>query len=201
MPENKVVPEKSTQLIVLTGGPGAGKTAVLCAAHKLLGHNVVIFPEAASILFGGGFWRFDSVSAIMASQRAIYHVQKEMETLILEEKKWTVGLCDRGTLDGLAYWPGSESQFFEALSTQKDLEYAKYHAVIHLRTPGIRQGYNHQNPVRIETPEAAAMIDAKIHEIWKDHPRYSQIESTGDFLEKMRQAVQRIQSCVTECQG
>lgn len=98
-----------TQLVVLTGGPGAGKTAVLEFVRKALCEHIVILPEAASVLFGGGFWRLESDSAKRAAQRAIYHVQDEMQNLVLHEKRWSLGLCDRGTLDGLAYWPGTES--------------------------------------------------------------------------------------------
>ena len=52
-----------TGFVVLTGGPGAGKTAVLEFIRKVLCQHVAILPEAASILFGGGFWRLDSKSA------------------------------------------------------------------------------------------------------------------------------------------
>ncbi len=45
------------QLVVLTGGPGAGKTAILEILRRSLCPCVAVLPEAASILFGGGFWR------------------------------------------------------------------------------------------------------------------------------------------------
>src|SRR3989344_6909478 len=104
------VTSHDTRLVVLTGGPGAGKTAVLELLRKILCEHVAILPEAASILFGGGFWRLDSMSGKMAAQRAIFHVQEEMQKLVLDEKKWSMGLCDRGTLDGLAYSPRIESE-------------------------------------------------------------------------------------------
>lgn len=186
----------STNLIVLTGGPGAGKTAVLEFARKIVPDQVVIFPEAASILFMGGFWRFDSATSKKAAQRAIYHVQQEMQNLVIEEKKWTVGLCDRGTLDGLAYWPNSEAAFFEALNTSRQKEYSKYQAVIHLRTPSLEGGYNYQNPARTESVELAALIDQKIHLIWKDHPNYHVIESQPDFMQKANLAIQHLQKYI-----
>jgi adenylylsulfate kinase-like enzyme len=43
------------KLIVVTGGPGAGKTALLEVARKALCSHVALLPEAATILFGGGF--------------------------------------------------------------------------------------------------------------------------------------------------
>lgn len=193
--------EKHTtpQLVVLTGGPGAGKTAVLEFVRKALCEHIAILPEAASILFGGGFWRLDSRSGKMAAQRAIYHVQEEMQRLVLEERKWSMGLCDRGTLDGLAYWPEANSEFYDVLNTNLEMEFKKYKAVIHLRSPTLEKGYNYQNPIRVESAELAAKIDENIHEIWKNHSNYFVIESTDDFTAKLQLATKRIQSLIPEC--
>ncbi|MGE3757210.1 MAG: AAA family ATPase [Pseudobdellovibrionaceae bacterium] len=186
------------QLIVLTGGPGAGKTAALEFMKKLLCEHIAILPEAASVLFGGGFWRLESNSAKKAAQRAIFHVQQEMQNLFIAEKKWNVGLCDRGTLDGLAYWPGSQSEFFHSIHSDFEGEYAKYFAVIHMRSPTIQNGYNHENPIRIETAERAAVIDEEIYEIWKNHPNYYVIDSSESFLEKIDKTVSLIRTLVSE---
>lgn len=178
-----------TKLIVLTGGPGAGKTAVLEIIRRQLCPHVAIIPEAASVIFGGGFWRLPSVSARCAAQRAIMHVQQEMEVLVAGEKQWPVALCDRGVLDGLAYWPAEEEFFWRAAQTTLVQEYARYHTVIHLRVPDAETGYDHSNPLRTETPDQAQHIDRKIAAIWQDHPRYHTIGSTPDFLEKAQRAI------------
>lgn len=189
----------SAELVVLTGGPGAGKTAVLEFVRKVLCEHIAILPESASILFGGGFWRLDSPTSKKAAQKAIYYVQQELQNLVAEEGRWALGLCDRGTLDGLAYWPNSREQFFASFSTNLEKEYAKYKAVIHLRSPSLDNGYNHQNPIRIETAEVAARIDEKIHEVWKNHPNYIVIESTSNFAEKLQVATEHIRSLVPVC--
>ena len=189
------------KFIVLTGGPGAGKTALLETLKKQLCMHVAILPEAAGIVFGGGFWRLDSGTARTASQKAIFHVQREMENLVLGENKWAIGLCDRGTLDGLAYWPGSEGSFFERFNTTKNKEYEKYTAVIHLRSPNLDHGYNHQNPLRTESAIEAKIIDDKIHKIWKDHSNYTMVESQSDFIEKIKVAYQKISFFVPSCCG
>src|SRR3989338_5679779 len=90
--------------IVLTGGPGAGKTAILEVIKKNFCEHITVLPEAASIVFGGGFWRKGSIPAKKAAQRAIYHIQKELEQLVIEEQESAIILCDRCTIDGLAYW-------------------------------------------------------------------------------------------------
>ena len=43
--------------IVLTGGPGGGKTTAADLFRRELGERVVVVPESATILFGGGFPR------------------------------------------------------------------------------------------------------------------------------------------------
>ncbi|MGH7283376.1 MAG: AAA family ATPase, partial [Polyangiaceae bacterium] len=71
----------SATKIVLTGGPGAGKTAILELARRHFGAKVEVLHEAASLIFSGGFPRRESVEARSAAQRAIYHVQVELENV------------------------------------------------------------------------------------------------------------------------
>ena len=110
-------------LVVITGGPGAGKTALLEVVRRYLCEHIAVLPEAAGIVFGGGFWRRESLAARKASQRAIFHVQREMENLIIGEQQVALALCDRGTLDGLAYWPESEESFWAELGTSHEQEF------------------------------------------------------------------------------
>src|SRR5688500_10497914 len=90
--------------IVLTGGPGAGKTAVLEMLRQSLCRHVTVLPEAAGIIFNDGFPRDDIAGVRRAAQRAIYHVQRELESA-MEARGTPIMLCDRGVVDGVAYWP------------------------------------------------------------------------------------------------
>ena len=189
----------SCKRIVITGGPGGGKTAVLEIARKNFCQHIAILPEAASILFGGGFPRGHSAATKKASQRAIFHIQKELEILTEEEGNSAIALCDRGTIDGLAYWTDTEELFWKEVGTSKEEELKRYIAVIHLRTPPLEHGYNHQNPVRIESASEAALIDIKIEEVWKDHPHRYFVTSENEFLEKVETAIRIIKSYLPEC--
>lgn len=191
--------EHSPKLVVLTGGPGAGKTAVLELARRNFCEHISVLPEAASVVFGGGFIRRDTIPAKKAAQRAIFRVQRELERLVIEEKKSAVILCDRGTLDGWAYWPNSEEAFWKENETTREKELKRYAAVIHLRTPGASQGYNYRNPVRIETADQAAMIDQRIAEAWKGHPNHQFVESAQEFVAKAAQAIELIRRELPEC--
>jgi hypothetical protein len=110
-----------------------------------------------------------------------------------------MGLCDRGTLDGLAYWPKSEELFWEISKTTIDKELSKYYAVIHLRSPSDLLGYNHINPLRIESAAQSRSIDDKIAKIWMKHPKYESVPSSEDFLVKARAALDMISKLQKEC--
>jgi predicted ATPase len=183
--------------IVLTGGPGAGKTAVLELVRKEYEGQVAFIPEAASLIFAGGFWRHQTLPGLKAAQRAIYYVQRELERMVQEENVFNKVLCDRGTIDGAAYWPGTAADFWRELQTDPQREMQRYDAVIHLRTPGIKQGYNHQNPQRIESSEQAQEIDARIFDLWRSHPCFHPIASTDHFLDKAQSAVSVIRKLFT----
>ncbi len=176
------------KMIVLTGGPGAGKTAVLSLIRQTFCEHVVVLPEAASLLFGGGFPRRTDLPARRAAQRAIFFVQRELERCVGEGPDPAIVLCDRGTVDGGAYWPGPGELWTEVASSH-ELELRRYAAVIHLRTPSESTGYDWSNPVRTESALEAAAVDERIAQQWEGHPRRFFVESTTDFLQKAIRAV------------
>ena len=187
--------------IVLTGGPGAGKTAILEMVRHMLCPHVAILPESASILFGGGFWRKPDLPAKKAAQRAIYYVQREQEQMLQEEHEKAIVLCDRGTLDGLAYWPSSTKSFFNQVHSARENELMRYDTVIHLRTPARDQGYDLSNPVRIESAEESLAIDLLIEAAWHGHPHRYFVPSADSFMEKARYALGLIQKELPSCCG
>jgi hypothetical protein len=185
--------------IVLTGGPGAGKTAVLELIKKHFCKHVRVLPEAAGILFGGGFPREPSENARRAAQRAIFHVQRQLEMLTETADVPAITLCDRGTLDGIAYWPGPPEEMLIELATTRTVELARYDAVIHLRTPAASLGYDHSNSLRVEPAAVAAEIDARIEAAWRGHPHRFLVESRQDFLTKAADALRLVRDELPAC--
>jgi predicted ATPase len=183
--------------VVLTGGPGAGKTAVLELIRHSFCEHVKILPESASIVFGGGFPRGGTELMLKAAQRAIFYVQRELEAAADAENPAIV-LCDRGTIDGGAYWPGGED-LWASVGTTLEEQIRRYDAVIHLRTPGGTAGYNHQNPLRIESAEEAAAIDVRIDRAWEHHPRRFIVEPSSHFLDKAAHALDILRGELPEC--
>lgn len=186
------------KFIVVTGGPGAGKTAVLEAAARTFCSHVAILPEAASIVFGGGFPRHTTDAGRRAAQRAIYHVQREVERLVLEEQQVAIGLCDRGTVDGVAYWPPGEESYWRAVDSTQEQEVTRYEAVIHLETPPLEGGYQ-RSALRIESAREAHRIGEGIAEAWTGHPNLHTVASTADFLTKVTAVLELVRADLPAC--
>ena len=184
--------------IVLTGGPGAGKTAILELIRQSFCRHVTILPEAATIVFGGGFPREDDAECRRAAQRAIFHVQHELEATG-DAHDPAIVLCDRGTIDGLAYWPDAADRLWSSVGTTLYDELHRYDAVIHLETPTDAMGYNHQNPVRTEPANVAGELDRRIQAAWAPHPRRFIVRSREAFLEKAREALGVLRSELPAC--
>lgn len=179
--------------IAVTGGPSGGKTTLIEALKKELGKVVAVVPESASILYRGGFPRLKSRNGLIHGQKAIYFTQKELEDLIFIEHQPQLLVCDRGSMDALAYWPESPQSFFEIIQSDRTKEYARYDWVVHLDTAGSEQ-YDHTNPLRTESFEEAYNLNQRILDAWEQHPQRIRINEKKDFLSKMATAYGVVQA-------
>ncbi len=186
-------------MVVVTGGPGAGKTALLEVARRHYCEHVIVLREAASIVYGGGFPRLAPAAARRHAQIAIAHVQDEMERIERETGQAALILCDRGVLDGLAYWPADEASFLAELHTTRSELLGRYDGVLHLRPPPANEGYDHANPLRVESAAEAAAIDARIEQAYAGHPERQFVESAGSFFSKLETAIAWLDPWVPEC--
>lgn len=170
--------------VAITGGPSGGKTTLIEALKKELGQKCAVVPEAASILYRGGFPRFKEAQAVIHAQRAIYFTQKELEDLVSTISQKPLIVCDRGSLDSVAYWPENETHFFQTMESTKNREFDRYDWVIHLDTAS-PDFYDTSNPIRTETFQEAQDLNTKIKMAWEGHPRRVVISHNEDFLSKM----------------
>jgi predicted ATPase len=176
--------------IALTGGPGAGKTTAADLMRREVGERVVVVPETATMLFGGGFPRLPGTEARRAAQTAIFHVQRGLEDAIEAAYPGRVLLCDRGTIDGAAYWPDTAPDFFAAAGTTLEDELARYHHVIFFETAAVGgMSIEGGNPVRTEDTQAAVALDTALRELWSQHPGFVWIRHEASFLRKITAAV------------
>jgi predicted ATPase len=174
--------------IAVTGGPGGGKTTVWRALRDAHPELCVAVPEVATMMFTHVFPQVESAAERRHLQRAIFHVQKNLEAF--HESRLREGqilLCDRGTPDGAGYWPEGPAAFFEAMGASWDRELERYDAVLFLQTAAagglsIAEG----NPTRMEDHAAAIATDQQLYETWSRHPRFCFVEQCPDFTIKVR---------------
>lgn len=172
---------------MVTGGPGGGKTTAVDLFRRELGDQIVVVPEAATMLFSGGFPRSTEPLARRAAQRAIYHVQRNLEDVQRALYPDRVLLCDRGTLDGAAYWPDDEVVgYWEAMGTTEAVELERYDAVIFFETAA-RGGLSIEggNPTRTESNARALELDARLAKLWSRHPRFVHVPHDPSFVKKI----------------
>src|SRR5262245_6337300 len=105
--------------IVLTGGPGSGKTVVATRLAKMHPQQVVLVPEAATQVYAMRNTRWDRLDlhGRRDVQRHIYRLQVEQEDRIAAQRSDRAMLLDRGTIDGAAYWPDGPPAYWQDLDT------------------------------------------------------------------------------------
>lgn len=178
--------------VVVTGGPSGGKTTLIEALQKDLAKKVSVVPEAASILYRGGFPRKSSPIGKKHAQRAICFTQRELEDLIAAESKAPLIVCDRGSLDSIAYWPADPNDFFQSLQTSREQELKRYDWVIHLDTASA-DTFDTTNPIRTESHKEALELNTMIKEAWMGHPKRIIIHHEDEFLKKILRAKKAIE--------
>jgi predicted ATPase len=191
-------PHRNPVLVVVTGAPGSGKTAVLELMRHVVCEHVHFLPGAMHIVLRGKFPRFTSGAGRRAFARAIFGVQRELERMAVKEGTAAVIVCDRGTVDGAAYWPSDLGSFFLDNGTTLAAEMARYGGVIDLRISPARIA-DPTNAARIEPGREAGEVDATILSLWNEHPHRYVIDGDGDFLDRAVRAVAVLDEIIPAC--
>jgi predicted ATPase len=185
--------------IVLTGGPGGGKTTAADLFRREIGDRVVIVPEAATILFQGGFPRSSDAQAARFAQTTIFHVQRNLEEVQAALYPGRTLLCDRGTIDGAAYWPSGDGEYFASVGTTLEAELKRYDAVIFFETAAVGgASIEGGNPVRNESLDEAVTLDAKLRKLWMQHPRFILVPHNPSFFKKISFGLAALEGIVSQ---
>jgi predicted ATPase len=183
--------------IVLTGGPGGGKTTAADLFRREISDAVVLVPESATMLFAGGLPRVDELHAQCAAQNAIFHTQRSLEVIQSTLFPERILLCDRGTVDGAAYWPSEAGDFFENMGTTLEAELARYDAVIFFESAAVGDmSIAGGNPTRIENNAQAIKIDRRLRDLWSKHPRFVFVAHNASFFKKITFGLAALESMV-----
>jgi predicted ATPase len=177
------------QRIVLTGGPGAGKTSIsrqIVAAHA---DQFVLVPEAATQVYSRLQTRWDRLDlpGRRDMQRQIYHLQIEQEKFYAIQHPGHTLLLDRGTIDGAAYWPDGPEDYWQTLGTTADAELLRYDLVIWMESSaalGIYDG-EQSNTCRFEDAAAAIASGKLLLELWGGHPNLKHVGAFSDLDDKV----------------
>jgi predicted ATPase len=185
--------------IVLTGGPGGGKTTALDLFQRELCGKIASVPESATMIFSGGIERSSTVDVVCSHQVAIFNLQKHLEHAVRTMYPERLTLCDRGSLDGLAYWPNTDADFFSTMNSSLEYELNRYDAVIFFETAAKSgQGIQSNNPIRNESDQKAIILDEKLQKIWSQHPNYNFIASSESFIKKIMLGIKTIEQVIEQ---
>ena len=185
--------------VAISGGPGGGKSTVAAALRRELGARVIVVPEVATHLLGGFFPGIQSLDERRAVQRAIYHVQLNLEEVHRGRAgSDTVLVFDRGILDGAAYWPEGAEDFFQAVCGDAAEARQRYDAVVFMESAAVG-GLSIQgdNPARTEGQNEAARVDTLLREVWSPHPHFRFIGHTSSFDTKVENAMAQLRALIT----
>ena len=186
--------------IVLTGGPGGGKTTAADLFRREIGEKVVIVPETATMLFTGGFPRPGDPKARTATQRAIFHAQVALEDIQGAVYPGRVLLCDRGTIYGAAFWPDDAPEgFFESLDTSLEEQLSRYDAVIFFESAAVGDiSIEGGNPARTESNQEARDLDMRLRQLWSKHPNFHFVPHSSSFFAKLQDGLAQLQGIVDD---
>ena len=193
----------SFQSIVLTGGPGGGKTTFIeeLARDPAWRGRLAALPEAIFLMRSIGVSPREKLF-----QRVMVSMQMALEdglSRALEAHAPSVILCNRGSLDPLAYWLDRgwpEEEFFAFTATRREQHYQRYTTVIHLVTAadGAVQYYKRiPESHRPETPEQSIRLDRMLQQVWSRHPHYYRIDNVEMDWAAKAQKVREILARVT----
>ena len=193
---------QNVKKIVITGGPGAGKTTALDMFKRELNSQISIVPEAATMLFNAGVKKETDPNRIKLLQKAIYQTQTNIEGVYRCLYPETLLICDRGTLDGLAYWPNTQEDFFKQINSSYEIELARYDAVIFFQS-GAADAHDMKsnNPFRSETTHEAMTLDEKLQEVWRKHPSFHFVPTSRSFIEKINKGIDTIRHVLAEIEN
>ena len=201
--------EEEIFIVVLTGGPCAGKTTTVNKAVRtavgISNCQIFVAREAANSLKTGNI-TYDNAGHDDTFQRLIVNDQlTEERNAVIAAIKYKMNhlkdnvicLFDRSIMDGQAYF--DDAEHFEFILSSFELStqaaYDRVDKVVYLKSAAVGAVHAYttsDGTKREETPQQAAALDAKIYEAWKGHPNIVTIDNSFRFNEKLDVAISHI---------
>ncbi len=191
--------------VVLTGGPCAGKTSCLRALRMYFGEQIVTVPETATLLLDSGFpppshprIRDCQDEWIRSFQSAILSIQQTLEETgerLARNCGARLIVCDRGVLDGAAYWPGGRQAFLHHFGLSVEDCFARYRVVLHLQS--LAESHPHlygseNNAIRYECVADALGVERATCDAWEGHPGRIILPAEEELQTKITRALEYV---------
>ena len=198
----------NVKMIVITGGPCAGKSTALSWIQNHFsqrGYKVLFIGESATELISSGI-NMKTCNDVMDFQTSIFKLQKEKEKIYYEmastiQDKVLI-VCDRGLLDNKAFLSDMKFKYLLKKMGVNEIEVRdSYDAVFHLvsAAKGAEKFYTlENNSARTETIEEARIVDDKLISAWTGHPHYRIIDNSSDFEGKIKRLINEISTFLNE---
>jgi predicted ATPase len=189
--------------LVLTGGPGSGKTVIAADLARSHPDRIIAVPEAATQVYTMLQTRWDKLDleGRRDAQRRMYRLQLDQESRFAKKTRDDqILLLDRGTIDGAAYWPDGPEHFWHDVNTTHAAELARYDGVILLETAatlGLYDG-DASNFCRFEDPASAIASGQQLKQLWSAHPRlhfipaYERLDEKSAAVESLLRSVLKV---------
>jgi len=196
--------------VLLTGGPGAGKTSALATLRDRLarlGVQALLVPETATELLrnsGGYEPSWHGTPRHIAMQEVFMRHQLSQENGYialagLRPEKPAVLLCDRGLLEGRVFCsPEQWDECLRRLDTSDEKLLQRYDVIVHMKSTacGMENLYEYgpgsNNPNRFHTPEQARKWDEDAEFVHSSHPCYRVVENNPDFSQKIESVLEHV---------
>lgn len=185
--------------IVLTGGPGSGKTSVLEKINQVYsseGYKVIIVPETATELMNNGITFKDGSISLVDFQELVMRLQLAKEevvdrTIELMDSEKVIIVYDRGTIDNTAYI--NKEEFEEILTRLNHVKsftdlMNKYDLVINL--VGREDFYTTENnKARSESASDALKLGDATLKCWLGHKTVKIVMPKDTVSEKINEVL------------
>lgn len=194
--------------IVLTGGPGSGKTTVIESIKKNFGakYKVIVVDETASYLINMGIRPFGENSIPLVDfQELVLRTQLSKEFVVdkainfLPDENIII-IYDRGILDNCAYISKDEfKEILERLETKYTVNefLDRYDLIINLVS---RKDFytTENNPARSEDLDEALSLGKKTLDAWLGHKNLKIVSPKDDINDKIKEVLNYINEVLEE---
>ncbi len=198
--------------IVLTGGPGSGKTTVLNSIVNMytsLGVKVVVVSETATEIINSGIKPFgDDKIEMLDFQKLVLSLQLSKEKIYDEAIRMyqkvhpnedILIIYDRGSIDNKAYI--TDEEFDAVMQSVCDDDYStilnKYDLIIDL--VGSKKFYTlENNKARSESADVALTLGEKTLRSWVGHPKVKIVGPKENMNDKVSEVVSYINELLSK---